>query len=281
MAEQIVGSEAAVISAGSWPATTRPMGIGVILPIAEKSAFGGTPHFADILEMTRTANDVGFDAVWIIDHFVFRLEPDNQFAMPADPDDKGVWECFTTMAGLASATERIQIGALVAEARCIAIDFRGFGESTAAPPYTMDRFADDVVAVLDALSIERAVIVGLSMGGYVAFALWRRHRDRVRALVLADTRATADSEQGLEKRRETKGVGVEPFGRQKLGTDGQDRRPHPAMIFRPAGSPLLRFSTRCSGDPPRSSLPPFFSSLSASPSTSPGPPRSSARERPA
>lgn len=96
-----------------------------------------------------------------------------------------------------------QIGALVAEARCIAIDFRGFGESTAAPPYTMDRFADDVVAVLDALSIERAVIVGLSMGGYVAFALWRRHRDRVRALVLADTRATADSEQGLEKRRET------------------------------------------------------------------------------
>lgn len=96
-----------------------------------------------------------------------------------------------------------QIGALVAEARCIPIDFRGFGDSTAAPPYSMDRFADDVVAVLDALSIERAVIIGLSMGGYVAFALWRRHPERVRAFVLADTRATADTPEGLEKRRET------------------------------------------------------------------------------
>ena len=51
----------------------RPMSLGVILPIAEDSAFGDeTPHFADILDMTRVANDVGFDAVWIIDHFVFR-----------------------------------------------------------------------------------------------------------------------------------------------------------------------------------------------------------------
>ena len=118
MPEQAVGTEAVTSASGApggrWPASDRPMGIGVILPIAEKSAFGGTPHFADVLEMTRTANDVGLDAVWIIDHFVFRLEPDNDFNMPADQDDKGVWECFTTMAGLASATERIQIGALVA-----------------------------------------------------------------------------------------------------------------------------------------------------------------------
>jgi pimeloyl-ACP methyl ester carboxylesterase len=96
-----------------------------------------------------------------------------------------------------------QVGALVAEARCIPIDFRGFGDSAASPPYTMDRYADDVVAVLDALSIERAVVVGLSMGGYVAFALWRRHPSRIRGLVLADTRAAADSPNGLEQRRET------------------------------------------------------------------------------
>lgn len=95
-----------------------------------------------------------------------------------------------------------QIGALVAEARCIPVDFRGFGDSAASPPYTMDRYADDVAAVLDALSIERAVVVGLSMGGYVAFALWRRHRARIRGLVLADTRAVADTPDGLEKRRE-------------------------------------------------------------------------------
>jgi pimeloyl-ACP methyl ester carboxylesterase len=65
----------------------------------------------------------------------------------------------------------------------------------------MDRYADDVVAVLDTLGIERAVIVGLSMGGYVAFAMWRRHKHRIRALVLADTRAVADSVEVIEKRR--------------------------------------------------------------------------------
>ncbi len=95
-----------------------------------------------------------------------------------------------------------QLGALLTRARCIAPDLRGFGESEIRGPYTMDGYADDVVAVLDALQIERAVIAGLSMGGYVAFALWRRHRDRVRALILADTRPGADSEDGRAKRRE-------------------------------------------------------------------------------
>jgi len=70
-----------------------------------------------------------------------------------------------------------QVGALVAECRCIPIDMRGLGDSAAAPPYSMDRYADDVAGVLDVLQIERAVVCGLSMGGYVAFALWRRHRD--------------------------------------------------------------------------------------------------------
>jgi pimeloyl-ACP methyl ester carboxylesterase len=95
-----------------------------------------------------------------------------------------------------------QVSALVADCRCIPIDFRGFGNSTPAPPYSMDRYADDVVAVLDSLQIERAVVVGLSLGGYVAFALWRRHRARVRGLVLADTRATADTIEIAQRRRE-------------------------------------------------------------------------------
>jgi pimeloyl-ACP methyl ester carboxylesterase len=94
-----------------------------------------------------------------------------------------------------------QVGALVAECRCIAIDMRGLGESHGGGPYTIDRYADDVIGVLDTLQIERAVIVGLSMGGYVAFSLWRRHRARVRALVLADTRAEADTEEAAERRR--------------------------------------------------------------------------------
>jgi 3-oxoadipate enol-lactonase len=95
-----------------------------------------------------------------------------------------------------------QVGALVGECRCIAIDLRALGESGAGGPYTMDQYADDVAAVLDTLQIARAVVVGLSLGGYVAFALWRRHRDRVRALVLADTRATADTPEAAQRRRE-------------------------------------------------------------------------------
>lgn len=95
-----------------------------------------------------------------------------------------------------------QVSALVGDCRCIAIDTRGLGDSAPRPPYSMDRYADDVAGVLDTLQIEQAVIVGLSMGGYVAFAFWRRHRHRVRAFVLADTRASADSPEAVARRRE-------------------------------------------------------------------------------
>jgi pimeloyl-ACP methyl ester carboxylesterase len=94
-----------------------------------------------------------------------------------------------------------QVTALVGECRCIPIDFRGFGDSTASPPYSIDRYADDVAAVLDTLQIQRAVIAGLSLGGYVAFAFWRRHRERVRGLILADTRAGADTADNVARRR--------------------------------------------------------------------------------
>ncbi|MGH7693588.1 MAG: alpha/beta fold hydrolase [Gemmatimonadaceae bacterium] len=94
-----------------------------------------------------------------------------------------------------------QLASLSPLARCIALDLRGFGESSVAPPYSMDQYADDVAAFMDALRIERAVICGLSMGGYIAFAMWRRHRSRIHALVLADTKASADTEEGREKRR--------------------------------------------------------------------------------
>jgi pimeloyl-ACP methyl ester carboxylesterase len=93
-----------------------------------------------------------------------------------------------------------QIAPLFGACRCIVPDLRGFGDSPQSGPYTMDRHADDVGALLDALQIEQAVIAGLSMGGYVALALWRRHRQRIRALVLADTRASADTPEAGQKR---------------------------------------------------------------------------------
>jgi pimeloyl-ACP methyl ester carboxylesterase len=94
-----------------------------------------------------------------------------------------------------------QVGALVRQGRCVAPDLRGFGASTPAPPYSMDQYADDVGTLLDTLGAPASVVIGLSMGGYIAFAFWRRHRAKVRALVLADTRAGADTDEGREKRR--------------------------------------------------------------------------------
>jgi pimeloyl-ACP methyl ester carboxylesterase len=95
-----------------------------------------------------------------------------------------------------------QLATLRRQYRCIAPDLRGFGESPARPPYSMDQYADDIAHLLDTLGIERAVIGGLSMGGYITFAFWRRHRERVLGLVLADTRAGADSDEGRQKRRD-------------------------------------------------------------------------------
>src|ERR1700694_2960460 len=65
-----------------------------------------------------------------------------------------------------------QLGAFVDACRCIAPDLRGFGNSLVESPYSMEQYADDVIALLDKLGIDRAVIGGLSMGGYVAFAIW-------------------------------------------------------------------------------------------------------------
>jgi len=93
-----------------------------------------------------------------------------------------------------------QVSALVERCRCVAADLRGFGDSSVRPPYSMEQFADDLAHLLDQLHIEKVVFCGLSMGGYVAFAFWRRHRQRVRALVLADTRATSDTEETLARR---------------------------------------------------------------------------------
>jgi 3-oxoadipate enol-lactonase len=88
-----------------------------------------------------------------------------------------------------------QVNAFVNLTRVITPDLRGCGRSGVVPgPLTMDQHADDLAALLDRLEIRRVVVGGLSMGGYVAFALWRRHPERVQGLILADTRAEPDSE---------------------------------------------------------------------------------------
>ena len=92
--------------------------------------------------------------------------------------------------------------ALGGEVPVAAVNLPGFGgTSLAGDVMTMESAAQRVVEELDRLAFERAVVCGLSMGGYVAFELWRRHRHRIRGLVLANTRAEADTEEGKERRR--------------------------------------------------------------------------------
>lgn len=110
-----------------------------------------------------------------------------------------------------------ELTALLADERyrLVALDWRGFGESDITTPVsTMELFADDVAGLMDALGIQRAVLCGLSMGGYAAFAFLRKYPQRVSGLILADTRPGADSPEAQANREnvariaETQGTGA-------------------------------------------------------------------------
>ena len=95
-----------------------------------------------------------------------------------------------------------QVDALAGSYRVMTIDFRGHGESTPVLwNDTLDDYAEDVINLLDYLGISKAVFVGLSMGGYTLFSIYRNYPSRVQALVLADTRAQADNQEGKAGRR--------------------------------------------------------------------------------
>ncbi len=117
---------------------------------------------------------------------------------------------------------RPQLTGLSDTARVIAPDLRGSGDSDVPPPpYTIDRLADDVADLLDEMQIAApAVIGGLSMGGYIALAFYRRHTARTAGLILAATRAGADSETGKANRDKSidlaKEKGVEAIAESML-----------------------------------------------------------------
>jgi pimeloyl-ACP methyl ester carboxylesterase len=95
-----------------------------------------------------------------------------------------------------------QIDDLSYTARVLTVDLRGHGESDPMPgPYPMDMLADDCISLLDALGITRPIVIcGLSMGGYVTFAFYRRYAARVAGLILTATRAGADSSESKANR---------------------------------------------------------------------------------
>jgi 3-oxoadipate enol-lactonase len=85
----------------------------------------------------------------------------------------------------------------------VAPDLPGFGMSpSAGPTMTMAAAATRCLEAVDEAGLERVVVSGLSMGGYVAFEVWRRARERVAGLVLANTRSGADSPEAAQGRRD-------------------------------------------------------------------------------
>ena len=94
-----------------------------------------------------------------------------------------------------------QVSALADRYRVVALDLRGHGESEASTgASTMKLMAQDIAALMDELQIDRAVIGGLSMGGYVTLAFYQLFPERVEKLLLADTRAQADTDEAKATR---------------------------------------------------------------------------------
>jgi pimeloyl-ACP methyl ester carboxylesterase len=123
--------------------------------------------------------------------------------------------------------------ALEDRARLIVPDLRGFGGSDLAPgPSEMGAMADDVLALLDHLQIDAAVVGGVSMGGYVSLALLRNDPARVKALVLADTQTSADDAPGREGREKT--------AQQVLAGGSTALLPLVDRLLGPSASPELR-----------------------------------------
>jgi len=85
--------------------------------------------------------------------------------------------------------------------RLIAFDIRGFGKSNDGKgEFSIDLFGDDLVAFMDRMDIPKAIVCGLSMGGYIALNVQQRFPERIEALILADTQCIADTAEAKEKR---------------------------------------------------------------------------------
>jgi probable F420-dependent oxidoreductase len=131
---------------------TRPLKIGLLLPDTQGQVNGKDPRWRDIAAIAMTAEDVGFDSVWVTDHFIQR-NPDGT---------RGPWECWSLLSALAAITERVEIGTLV-----LCTGFRN--------PTMLAKMADTVDEISDG-----RLILGLGAGWnepeYVAFGYPFDHR---------------------------------------------------------------------------------------------------------
>jgi pimeloyl-ACP methyl ester carboxylesterase len=115
---------------------------------------------------------------------------------------------------LSSAMWEPQLEALKAW-RVVLPDLRGFGATPLSTPWFIEHAVDDLFETLASIGVERPVLVGLSMGGYVALRAVEKSPSRVKALVLCDTRAEADANENKVKRAaavdSVRRNGVAPF----------------------------------------------------------------------
>lgn len=114
-----------------------------------------------------------------------------------------------------------QMEALRNDYQVIAYDVRGHGNSDAGiEDFSIDLFATDLLSLMDALKIDRAILCGLSMGGYIALNAIENYPDRFDALILSDTTCLADTPEAKEKRMKTiesiRKNGVEKFADESI-----------------------------------------------------------------
>jgi 3-oxoadipate enol-lactonase len=112
---------------------------------------------------------------------------DGLLLLHAFPVDASMWES--------------QIAEFQGDLHVVAPNFPGFGGSAGMGVLRMSDAAEEAARAASTVGVDGVVVCGLSMGGYVALEFWRRYRDRVRGLVLANTRAGADDDAGKNRRR--------------------------------------------------------------------------------
>ncbi|MFL5760691.1 MAG: LLM class flavin-dependent oxidoreductase [Thermomicrobiales bacterium] len=126
-------------------ARSRPLKVGLLLPETEGQFEGATAHWPDLLAMTRAAEDVGFDSLWVTDHLIQRDE---------EHGTRGMWECWSLLTALAAVSQRVEVGTLV-----LCTGFRN--------PALLAKMADTVDDICDG-----RLILGLGAG-------WNEHEYHV------------------------------------------------------------------------------------------------------
>lgn len=104
-----------------------------------------------------------------------------------------------------------QVSGLSDVRRVIAVDLRGRGRGPdgSRAGWSMDDLADDIAQTIDSIGVDKVDLAGLSMGGYVLFAFWRRHRERVKSLILIDTKASDDASEAKAAREKAADLATE------------------------------------------------------------------------